>query len=195
MTAYRLVAIAIILFVTFSTAIVVFNFKNLSMAIPANLEKTLPATPYEGWREFTADQGGFSVKVPAIPQNAQETVQDKRTNQSLLYDMYVAEKWNGALFTITVIHYPKEVPNLEKTLKDYLGDIILSNPGNELVSAKETSFQGKTALSYKVQNPKNQTEGILVIDGKRIFFIGYITDERNKDQKDYEYFINSFKIN
>lgn len=195
MSTYRIVLLAIILFVTVSTTIVLTQFKNLSKAIPAKLEKELPVTPFEGWREFSSEQGDFSVKFPAIPQNAKDTV-NNNNNENLLYDMYVAQKWDGAIFMVTVVSYPRNIESGDTNtfLKNFLTEMLSSNPNNELQSAQETKFLDYDALDFVIKNPQAHIDGKAFAKDNKIYFLSYVTDSNNRQLSDYTYFIDSFRL-
>lgn len=192
MSQYRIVLMIIVVFFVGMIYLMFANFKDLSVAVPANLKKEEPISPYEGWREFAYKEENFSAKFPAIVQNAKDTVTNPYIDGKLLYDMYASEQWNGAIYMVNVITYPKNVDLA--TVKQFLTTTLQSHQNSKLISSEEIRFAEHPAIEFVSVAGEAQTNGILLADKDKIYFLTYITEESNRNLKDYDYFKKSFKL-
>ncbi|GAB4227198.1 MAG: hypothetical protein Tsb0021_03830 [Chlamydiales bacterium] len=186
--------LALLLALVILSVIVIDRYRDLSVAIPADLKPELPSQPYEGWREYESRIGGFSAKFPGLPQNAKNTITERRSNQVLVYDMYIAEQWDGTVYMVTVVTYPFEIQQKEEVLSNFLSDVLTSNPQNELVLAVKEQFRGQEALKFKVKTNQAYIDALAFIRKDKLYYLSEISANLEEEGKDFQYFIDSFQL-
>ena len=133
---------------------------------------------------------------PVIPQHANETVKDPETNVVRKYDMYVAQRNDGALFMITRIGFSHMKSDLdpEKIMKEMMDDMISTNPQNELRTMTATTYKGFKALDFAFGNNELTVDVKTFVDGNTLYILSWMVKNQNYNLNEYNFFINSFDL-
>ena len=172
-----------------------------------NAYKTLPGTEsisadtensenFSTWKKFTPQSGLFKVMLPDTPQYAKDLVAIPRSDKKRRYDMYASEKINGTLFLISVITYPQDVDTslTDDILRQTLDELMKSHPDNRLSNFKNNLFKMHQTLDFSLNNGEIQVEGKILMVGKTVYVLSYITRNDNFDPKEYQHFMDSFEL-
>lgn len=151
---------------------------------------------FYSWQEFTPRSGLFKITLPHFPQYAKDFVLVGNSDQKLRYDMYASEKIDGTLFLINIITYPEssDMSFTDDILHHTLDELMRSKSENHLVHFEKGVFQQYPALNFSIENRSFHIEGKILIVDKRVYVLTYTTYKDNFDPKEYQYFINSFRL-
>lgn len=185
---YR-IGVAIICLILGIGAVFYLNSRKNSM--------TLSSQHFSTWKEFTPVSGLFKVLLPYSPQYAKDFVTLPDSHQQLRYDMYASEKIDGTLFLINVVTYPTgtDLSISDDLLYQTLDELIRSKPDNKLLKSEKSFFLEKSTLSFSSENKNFHIEGKILIDSNRVYVLTYTTRKQDFDLAEYQYFIDSFKLN
>lgn len=149
------------------------------------------------WKQFDAQSGKFSVDFPSQPQHASDTINDNATQQLKKYEMFVAEGLDGGVFMINLITYPQEevVKDKQQIFKNFLDDMLTSNPRNQLVSSSNIQYNNHDGMDFKLKNDEATINSKMFLDGNTLYVLSKVTKNNNKDAGDFDRFVSSFKLN
>lgn len=172
------------------------DMKNAYKILPGNISGKLEIPAFVDWREFTSTTGLFSVSLPAPPQSATEHVAIPKSDKKRYYEMYVAEKLNGAAFMISLITYPPDYDLSQPPLlfREIVDELLLGNPNNRLDSFNLEAFLDKEGAAFHIHNPELIIIGREFLVGSTLYLLTYVVRTADFDQKDYDHFINSFVL-
>lgn len=198
----RILSILIALLVILGIYLMVSHAKDSYKILPIDEHEgaiKLEADPnshYELWREFSPQSGDFKVLFPGVPQNATDKITDSKTKEVNKYDMYVAAKDNGTAFMISVVTFPREVsPSAEEsTLTDIINEMIARNKNNNLKMMKPSTFHNHTSMDFAIENGEATIAGKVFMHNKTMYIISMIAKTTSFNQKDLDFFINSFSF-
>lgn len=161
----------------------------------SNQEQNLKASNLQDWHEFISPGGEFSVLVPALPQRVVETIKDKNTGENRKYEMYMAEKADGSLFMISVIHFPPEsTQDRIALLRMMMNDVVESNPDNKLLKVESGKYGTFDSLDYSVENKEMNIDARSFIADGNVYSLTHLVKKTLHNAKEFEFFINSFKL-
>lgn len=173
------------------------NIKSAYKAVPMKVSDEMKVPAFAEWREFTAQTGKFEVLLPAAPQYAKEAVpipnmEDKKRR----YEMYVSEKMNSTIFMVSLITYPSDfdMSNIDEMLHSAVDEMMQTNPKNRLTKNEDSQFNGNQALDFEIDNMEYHIAGKVFLVGKTVYLLTYIAKDDNFNLKEYEHFIDSFKL-
>lgn len=187
----RLVMIAILSAICALLVLGVVFIKDSYRILPLGASKEGQAGPFTEWRNF--DSQKFNVMLPAVPQNATQNITDPKTKEVRHYDMFIAQKSNGAMFMISLITFKGTSPDtLQKTV---INDLLASNPQNQLKDMKVGSFQDSKSIEFKIGNPDTTVKGVTFVVGNTLYLLTAVFPNQVYSDADYDYFIKSFHLN
>lgn len=182
--------------VVLASILVIRSTKDLYKVLPANLPASISSTSFEDWRQFVSDHKKFKVLMPNMPHHATESLNDPKTQDKRIYDIYVSEKSNGTIFMISLITYPedKETSDPAKLLKSIVDEMIASNPNNKLLSSRELSYLNNKAVDFSVENADVHMDSRAFVKGNTLYVLSYIAKIGDYNPSEYEHFIDSFNL-
>lgn len=145
------------------------------------------------WRSFTADNGSFTVSLPSLPQQAEDTISDPATGEPRLYTMYVAKQNNGSIFMISVISY-KTKQLSQAILESVKNEMIASHPGNRLLSSANTSFLEHDAVDFSIENPDAHIEGRAFLVDSTLYLLTHVASKEDYKEEEFTRFVHSFQL-
>lgn len=148
---------------------------------------------FTDWYAFKAPTGSFEAKFPTMPQRGTQTVKDPKTGTDRNYEMYISEKGNGTVFMISLIEFPETTEPMETLKKTIINDLLISNPQNQLKNMQIGTYKLFKTIDFVISNPTTTIDGRTFSDGNTVYLLTVIFNNSYLDQKEYDYFINSFE--
>lgn len=177
----RLVYAGLLLFL-FLCLLGVYYIKDSIRVLPVS--STPMPQPFQTWQTYTSE--AFTAKFPFYPQSARETVQDPLR----VYNMHIAEMFNGSIFMVTEISFPDSKEVELGTAQKLVQDLIASNPQNKLVDMHPI-LEGYT---FSYENDQTTTSGKIILENNLLYLLSYTADKQHYNKADYDYFLSSFKL-
>ena len=148
------------------------------------------------WHEYNSPTGQFKVLLPSLPQHASEKMNDPKSKQTRMYDMYVVEKDNGTLFMINLITYLENKDPIEndEMLAKVMNDMLISNPKNTLKDMQMVNYQNTQAMDFIIENDQIDLSGRTFILGKTLYVLTTVAKIENYNPDEFKFFINSFQL-
>ncbi len=192
----KILSVLVVVAVLLGAFIALKQSENSYKALPMKLETTLTQAPFESWREFKDPLGRFSVSLPYVPQHASESRGDVESKNLRKYDMFVAEKEDGTTLMISLISYPGglETTSSYTLLESVLNEMLNANQNSKLVSQGKSKFLNHDSLDFVISNQDVNIESKTFVDGNTLYILSFVAKGAKFDQKEYEYFIQSFKL-
>lgn len=174
----------------------VANLKEAYKILPMATSDNLQVPTFAEWREFIAKTGRFKVQLPYVPQYAKESVLIPNTDQKRQYEMYASDKMNGTTFMVNLITYPKEfdLSDPNHILTETVNEITKTNAHNQLTEMKEGLYKSYPSVDFHMINQQFDIKGKAFIIGKTVYLLNYVSKTEDFDEKEYDYFVNSFQL-
>ncbi len=191
---------ALVLLISFVILIAAIIFVNQTVNWYSSLNnqyaEAVSKEPFGDWREFQSEASHFSVKLPAMAQNATEEVVDKKNKTKRFYDLYIAEKENGSLFMVTRTTFadPKVLNPASKIMQEMIREIALSKQDSKIRSLDEYDYKGNEGFKFVIDRTDGIYRGIMFHHGPSLYLLSYIDPKKSDDEEDYNYFLNSFLL-
>ena len=147
---------------------------------------------------YTSTYDNFSVMLPTQPQT--EVNLDQPTDDpTLTYDMrsYQASDGTNSFFVYTYTYSdPLDLSDPDELLASSLNSIVDSSPENKLISSNYSYKLGNRAMEFKVDIEGEEVKGVFILtDESVVYLLMYNYFPTSYNQKSYDDFINSFKLN
>lgn len=147
---------------------------------------------------YTSTDDNFSVMLPTKPQT--EVNLDQPTDDpTLTYDMrsYQASDGTNSFFVYTYTYSdPLDLSDPDELLASSLNSIVDSSPENKLISSNYSYKLGNRAMEFKVDIEGEEVKGVFILtDESVVYLLMYNYFPTSYNQKSYDDFINSFKLN
>lgn len=169
-----------------------FNFGSNEKSSETSKQANVP----KEWKKFNPATGKFSVFLPSTPKYAIDIVNVPKTDIKRWYEMYVSEELNGTVYLINLITYHPgfDLSDVKGLLHNVVNEIASSNLNNHVEELKDTTFQGKPALYFHLNNHSIEVKGMAFLSGATVYLLTYTSREENFDDKEFNQFINSFEL-
>lgn len=193
----RFVLIAAIVLIVFLGLMGISSMKESYKLLPVQESVKADSIPtFANWHDFTAPNNKFTVKLPTLPQNATQTIKDPQTHQYRNYDMYVAQNIDGSVFMISLITFqnPLNAVDSDTLMRTTINDLSQSNPENKLADFKQDTYENHPAFKFKIESNDKYTQGLTFIKDKTLYVLLVISKDKEQENKDYNYFIQSFQM-
>lgn len=149
----------------------------------------------EKWHDFTAPQGKFHVRLPALPHHATETVKDSETQENRLYDFFLASKGDGTIFAVNTITFPEKKEGYDEAfLRNFMQQMLTSNPMNKVKSMEAKPYHNHQALDFKVENAEVTIDGKAFFDDNTLYILSTTARNDIHNSQEFENFTNSFEL-
>jgi len=157
---------------------------------------TVAESNRETWLDFKAPQNKFSIKFPGLPHHAAETVEDPSTHEKRLYDFFLSSKDDGTIYAVNTITFPKKNPSPynEDFLRDFIQQMLASNPLNKIRSLEVKPFRNNRALDFKVENAEVTIDGKAFFDDNTLYILSTTARNDHHDGQEYALFLDSFQL-
>ncbi|WP_194843994.1 hypothetical protein [Candidatus Clavichlamydia salmonicola] len=178
------------------------QFNPLMMTISDNqsvkLEGEVP--PSHHWSRFDFKESGFSISLPLKPEHSKQIIEIANPETKIFYETYISEPSVDAVYVISVWEYPAniKIKDPEANLQEGFSGMLLALPDSRVLLMKSKEVQGFHALEFHVKNAGLMFKGELISMDNILYQIFTVYKDSGKQaataKKDYEHFINSFKI-
>ncbi len=151
----------------------------------------------ETWHDFKAPQGKFQVKLPSLPHHATETIEDSITHEKRLYDFFLSSKDDGTIYAVNTIVFPaNKQPSTynEDFLRDFIQQMLVSNPLNKIKTIEVNPFRGGNALDFKVENAEVTIDGKAFFDDNTLYILSTTARNDHPNGQEFKTFIDSFSL-
>lgn len=187
-----LIAVIVIL----GAFLIVRYIKESAMVDSSKAKEAASEVDFHDWREFDSPTEDFKVLFPSLPQHAQDTFLDPKTNESRKYDTYVAADDHGQAFMINTITFPKNVSDLglEKTLKDTVNEMVSRNKENKLQKMQVGNFKNGKAVDFAMKNDKAIINGKVLANKDTVYVLSIVSKQDSFNPAELEFFTNSFNM-
>ena len=148
------------------------------------------------WQEFHSASGKFEVKLPVPPQISSDYLFDKKINEQLKYDTYVAHDKAGPIYMITAITFPYDIQNekLEETMKQVIYDMIARNKNNKLEYLTVDKLDKGMKIHFALFNGEFAVVGKVLAKRDTVYMLTMVDSEKIFDRDELNYFVDSFVI-
>lgn len=187
-------------FLVVLTAIIVLAFLGITFLkysyrlLPIGDSKEFVPMTFADWQIYRNPSNQFQVSLPAIAQNAKQTLTDPKTKQTRQYDMYVAQKSNGTVYMVSLIRFPGTKESPEILQKTVVNDLMAANPVNQLKNMQIGDFNQFKTLDFSIQNNSMLIDGRTFMDGDTLYLLTAVFPAGLQQPADYEHFIQSFEL-
>lgn len=150
---------------------------------------------FQSWVVYTPDTEIFTAKFPRKPQETSFS-SNEIPNFRKHYINYAADGIDKVIFMVQEISYEKtDKSSKSNLLENILYDIVSSTQAT-LLDSQEIEFQENKALKFETEKGERKTFGILFKKGDKIYILSKTIDlDGDKENDDFNYFMNSFKFN
>jgi len=174
-----------------------FRSGDLHNALPAPADSSTSNIASSTWREYVAPFGQFKVLMPSRPHHATDLVNVPDSKEVRKYEIYLANKDDGTLYSINLITFPED--NKEKFddifLQKVVTELLTSNANNTIRNMKMVPFRDGKAIEFSVDTANTALNGKAFLQGKTLYVLS--TTSVNKDNlnpQEFDFFINSFQL-
>jgi len=169
--------------------------KEITSTMPVVKQSLMPN--FEGWREFSPASGKFKVMFPSIPQNTSDSILDKRLNQLLEYNTFIATEENGPVVVVTTITYPKEIEgkHVEETLRGLVDDMLVRNKKNTLEYANLETLSSHPSLDFSLMSGELSIVGKIIVHKNMVYILTMANELTMFNSDELNFFLNSFILN
>lgn len=173
------------------------NIKKSWETLPVYPATEMPGASFQNWNMFNDPEKEFQVMFPTEPKNASKELRNDQTAEVSKQHVFVSEKNNGSIYMISRVEFPNAdlIKDNGKVLKSAIDDLVQANPDNTLLSSKEQDYQGKKAVHFEIRNKDIYTQGIAFLRGRSLYVLTAISNQANRDDKEFQNFIASFQYN
>lgn len=167
-------------------------------ALPESTPAALEGSRYLGWLDYTSPSGLFMAQFPVPPQFTTEISRDdvgiaQRTNE-----IYVSEQENGTIYLISLVRYHAKEDSLplpsEQMMSNVMYEMVDSQPDNQLIGFRKNSVLGNEGLEFTIVNKTIQMDTQVFTKLNDLYVLGYIANLKDYNERDFEHFVNSFKL-
>lgn len=182
------------LFITIAVVVLLFNSRDAYELLPVKPSQSLNEEEDEGWKEYKSEADGFKVNFPLPPQEATENIRNPDTNELRLYRMFVSQTPDGKAFMVSVVTFSQSAYSMgnQALMNRFVGELIAGKNESKLEKMEQTSFQGKEALSFRIDNPQVDMDGLVFMDGPKLIFLSEVAP-KGTQLSDFERFINTYE--
>ncbi|GEM_PF-1827863 len=130
---------------------------------PAAVADAAPAAVPTGWKQFTSDDGGFSVWMPGTPKANSQTVQTLAG--PLVLHTYLYEGTTSAYYAGYADYPASVIANADvQRLLDGARDGAVANVGGTLLSEKDVTMAGFPAREITIKaKSQDVPQGIVIV--------------------------------
>ncbi len=151
-------------------------------------------TDAPAWSKYSNDAGKFSVMLPGQPEEKSST-----ENGVVLNTFKVLQR--PRLYMVIYSDYPDADLKLEtrERLNAERDGFLKNITDGKLISEREFKFKrGSTdlpALEFTAETPNINYKGLIVLDGRRVYFVCAGAIKGNDSTTQFEKFLGSFTLN
>lgn len=190
----RWVVILAFAFIIVGVIFLLFNSRDAYEVLPVQKSDTLNEEIDEGWQEYKSDADGFKVNFPFPPQEATENIKNPETDELRLYRMFVSQTPDGKAFMVSLITFSQSAYSMgnQALMNRFVQELVAGNKESQLEKIEPVSFQGKDALSFRIDGPRANLDGLVFMDGPKLVFLSEVAPT-GTTLSDFDRFKNTFE--
>ena len=149
------------------------------------------------WRKYVAPKGQFSVLLPSLPHHATDMVNEPITHEVRQYEMFLAKKDDGTVYSINLISFPakKTIKEEEKDLEKLVNELLSSNPNNKVKNVLKSQFRENKAIDFSVEADQMSMSGKAFLKDSTLYVLSTSAAKtNNSNTQEFNFFINSFQL-
>ncbi len=148
------------------------------------------------WQEYTAPRDQFKVFLPGLPHHATENMAEPKTKEKRNYQVFVASKDNGTIYSISLISFPEKAPGdlTEDFLQSFVNEMLTANPKNTIKDFKLSLWNQGKAVDFNLENAGAVVLGKAFLDGNTLYVLSVTTKPEILNPQEYNFFVNSFQL-
>jgi len=161
-------------------------------------EITAQSNPnFQNWREFVSASGHFKVMLPSLPQHVSDKIVDPQTKELRKYETFITVGDNGEAFMVSSITFSRNIEEEigGESLKAIINDMLLRNKINKLNSMNPSVHHSFYAFEFSITSGDLLISGKIFAKGNTVYLISMINKSDSFDEKELNFFLNSFDIN
>lgn len=189
-----LVTLAVILFMFMLYRANQQAYKVLPESQPAPFE----GTRYAGWISYQSPSDLFNVSFPTAPQFTTDVKRDNMGVAERTNEIYVSEQESGTIYLISVVRYHAKEDSLplapEQMMSNVMYEMIDNQKDNQLIGFKKNTILGNNGLEFHIANHQIQMDSQVFTKLNDLYILSYIANIKDYNEKDFAYFVNSFKL-
>lgn len=167
--------------------------------LPTNLTSdtaTASLTDVLSWHDYNAPDGHFKVSLPSLPHHAQENRTDPETKENRDYEIYVSQKDNGTVYSISAISFndKKNSELNDDFLQNVTTGLLTSNPTNIVKSTKLIQFGKGKSYDFQLENGDAVIYGKAFFDNKTLYVLTATAKSSAFNPQEFDYFVQSFQL-
>ncbi|HSX03154.1 MAG TPA: hypothetical protein VLG76_00310 [Rhabdochlamydiaceae bacterium] len=149
------------------------------------------------WQDFHSVVGKCTLKFPVAPEHITEKMTMPKEGYDLQYDAYISTKDKKSVYMLLIAQYPEFVDQsfAQVSLEGFLNGILSNNPGNQLLHADLSLFNGYEALDFFIRTGVVYFKGRAIMVKNNLYLMAMECEVQNYDEGGYNFFISSFKLN
>lgn len=147
------------------------------------------------WYEIIDSDSGLRLLMPRMPFQAKNHTLDKHLNSMVDYQTYIAATENGTIYSLNVTDFPpREVSHDDEFLKEYVKELLESNPDNHLKSFDVKEYNGINAVNFVLENHNAIVRGRAFFAKNRLYVLTSTSRPEDENRTEFEFFANSLKV-
>lgn len=149
------------------------------------------------WKSVDNMKGNCKACFPSTPHHIEQNMPSHLDNQTISYDVYVADAEKKSVFMVLVATYPDEIVKnrVVHNLEHFLNTIVNQNPNTRLVFADLVDVGGHQGMDFFLRNEQVYFKGRAVIKGNTFYLMAMECETQNYQDSYYQFFIESFRLN
>ncbi len=156
-------------------------------------EMPIQEESFADWHTYTSSTGNFTVLFPLLPQHVTHSVTDPKTGDVRNYEMDVATRPDGSVYTIIEATYPNPTwENAEQDLKKVVDELFKDNVYKYVTNMAMSPFKNINALNFNISNEEVKVEGKAFIYENSIYILSAVAPTATYNKQEFEFFFNSF---
>ena len=142
------------------------------------------------WQRISSKK--YTISFPEKPQLLQKSM----PSDMVEYEIYVSSSDHQMVYFFVTAKYPVAIEkDQEKICLDgFLEGMLLNNPGNELITYDESSFNGHLGYEFVIQNENYLFKGKILIANQTLYLLATECEKDLFQSENLQQFINSFAL-
>ncbi|MBI5345531.1 MAG: hypothetical protein HZB76_00065 [Chlamydiae bacterium] len=143
--------------------------------------------------ELNSPKGQCKVLFPKEVHHLEQFI-TQENEQSMKYDLYLADINQDDTLFMLIAHYPMAIPQNkeEASLQSFLNGLLNSKSQNHLQEASFVDFQGHKALQFLFIDSGRYFKGLVFIIESKLYLIAMECDEKSYDDALFKKVVESF---
>jgi hypothetical protein len=150
----------------------------------------------EGWKEYTASDGRFSVIFPQAPEHESGILPVPSQNKTLSYDEFKSYQNKKVYYSVSYMELPRKwkLAGANRILKGAMDLMVEHMPSTELLGSQMTKHKNLRALDFHLSQGDEEVKGRLILVGTTLFRLTAVYPPSLAGQLQDKEFVDSFTV-